>query len=152
MSPVAAAAAAAVRVTHVSCPPPYLAESAVRSHVALAALVTKAKLYAAARKNRFARSIDAPVTFLDLGGGRCGGALRAVETLEVGTDPAAYYRRHRGGAGRRYGGFAFFKLQRRLCVRRLRLPHSEHMLSGGNESCVVQPRTHHHARLTTRTD
>ena len=88
-SDAAAAAAAAASVTHMSCPPPYLAESAVRSHVALAALVAKAKLYAAARKNRFARSIDAPVAFLDLSGGRCGGALRTVEALKVGTDPTA---------------------------------------------------------------
>ena len=71
------------------CPPPYLAECAVRSRVALAALVAEAELFTAARENRFAHFIDAPVAFLNLGGGRCGGALRAVEALEVGTDPAA---------------------------------------------------------------
>jgi hypothetical protein len=76
-------------VTRVPCPPPYLAQSTVRSHVALAALVAEAELYTAARENRFAHFIDAPVAFLDLGGGRCGGALRAVEALEVGTDPTA---------------------------------------------------------------
>ena len=57
--------------------------------MALAALVAEAELYPAARENRFARPIDAPVAFLDLGGSRCGGARRAVEALKVGTDPTA---------------------------------------------------------------
>ena len=69
--------------------PTYLTERAVRSRVALAALVAEAELFTAARENRFATSIDAPVAHLDLGGGRCGGTLPTVEALEVGTDPAA---------------------------------------------------------------
>ena len=57
--------------------------------MSLAALVAEAELGPAAREEFIARLVDAPVAHLDLGRGRGGAALRAVEALEVGPDAAA---------------------------------------------------------------
>jgi hypothetical protein len=56
--------------------------------VPLAALVAEAELNSAARQDRVACFVDAPIARLDSGGGRCGGALGAVKALEVGTNLA----------------------------------------------------------------
>ena len=54
-----------------------------------AALVAEAETGPATREELVARLVDAPEAELDRGRGRGGGALCAVEALEIGADPAA---------------------------------------------------------------